>query len=110
MYTILVANTMEMDVQIFEIPHKQHSNFLFRLSVRWSFPLVVRQFTLLFRSVKGAAHGMSFEHMPVTVLRLCGSLCQPGPTPLPPKINVEFRSSGGAAKLHRAVARMAVQH
>ena len=28
---------------------------------------------------------MSFEHMPVTVLRLCGSLCQPGPTPLPPK-------------------------
>ena len=76
--TILVANTMEMYVQLSEIPHKQHSKFLFRLSVPWSFPLVVRQFTLLFRSIKGAAHGMNFGHMPVTVLRLCAN-------PPPPK-------------------------
>ena len=45
---------------------------------------------------------MSFEHIPVTVLRLCAN-------PPPPQINVESQSSGGAAKLHRAVARMAEQ-
>ena len=59
--------------------------FSFRLSVPWSFPLVVRQFTLLFRSIKGAAHGMSFEHMPVTVLRLCANRAQRGPNPPPQK-------------------------